>query len=356
MNRRRFVLASGLVAACPALCHERTHAEKLDSSTQATFARQPLDADESDFTKAPGLVQAAFRSFEASQSGFMDIFTGGLIVAAGIGTEFDTLDDASRAIDFLAESLVEAYIGRIEGTPGNTVEASIGRLGDERLGLATTIRLDDDEFFEEVVLGTAFVRKGRYLQVLFGGSTIGPLSHLAQISSDIDSRWPSDDVWDIVPELADMPVGMVLDSEEEYAVSTQDRERESTDDEDPRDADDPDEVEIEAGSLSFSVELRVRGLYLETGMTGDTCSGAGFYDVVDAGAGFTVLDSDTDELLYSTTLSQGTLESSSCAWTIAVLGLPPRPRYGFFVGQKRMGTTAFEDIQQGATIRFEKDK
>jgi hypothetical protein len=349
MNRRQFVLASGLVAAYPALQHEWTSAQGIDDSTKTTPSAQDREATDGTFADVPGLVQVVFRGFEASQAGFMDILTGGLMIAAGYGAEFERPDDASRAIDILSTTLVDTYLDNVEGTPGNPVEASIGRLGDERLGLATTIALDDDEFYEEIVVGVVLVRKGRFLQVLLGGSTMGPLSQLTQISAAVDARWPSDDAWDIVPELADMPVGMVLDSEEEHAFIIQDRERESTDD-------DRDEMEIETGALTFSVELRVRGLYLEADESMNTCSGAGFYDVVDAGSAFMVLGNGIDDLLYITTLSSGTLQQSSCAWTVAVLGIPPRAEYVFLVGQKRMGTARFEDIQQGEIARFEKDK
>jgi hypothetical protein len=286
----------------------------------------------------------------------MNLLTGGLMIAAGYGAEFETPDDASSAIDFLAELLVETYLEDVDGTPGNPVEASIGRLGEERLGQATMIRLDEDEFFEEVVLGITLVRKQRFLQILMGGSSMGPLSQLAQISSDIDSRWPSDDLWSIVPELADMPTGMVLESEEEYSNSDPVRDVEPASDDGSFGASALKDVGLEEDSLTFSVELRVSGLYLEADRTTDTCSGAGFYDVVDAGSELTILDGNTDELLYSAILSQGVLKQSSCVWTTAILGLPPRFEYEFFVGQKRMGTAKFEDIQLGETIRFEKGK
>lgn len=349
MNRRRFVIASGMVAAYPALRQEWTIAQTIDDSIKTSPSAQDGDLADGPFADVPGLVQVVFRGFEASQAGFMDILTGGLMIAAGYGAEFERPDDASRAIGILSTKLVDTYLDEVGGTPGNPVEASVGRLGDERLGLATTIALDDDEFYDEVVVGIVLVRKGRFLQVLLGGSSMGPLSQLAQISAAIDARWPSDDTWDIVPELADMPVGMVLDPEEEHALTTQDLEPESTDD-------GRDETEIEAGALTFSVELRVSGLYMETDSSTNTCSGAGFYDVVDAGSKFMVMGSDLDDLLYATTLSPGTLQQSSCAWTVAVLGISPRAEYVFLVGQKRMGTARFEDIQQGGIVRFEKDK
>jgi len=356
MNRRRFALAGGLVSVFSTVCREGATARGIDGVSRTAPAFRVQGLEESAFTDAPGLVLAVHRVFEASQAGFMDILAGTLIIAAGYGAEFESPVDASRAIDFLAESLVETFTEDVEGTPGSVIEASVGRLGDERLGLATMIELDDDEFYEEVVIGTVFVRKDRFLQVLVGGSTMGPLSQLAQISTSIDPRWPSNNVWDIVPELADMPVGMVLDSEDEYASTTLGRGRESIENEGSSDADDRDELEIETGSLTFSVELRVSGLYLKEDATSNSCSGAGFYAVAKAGSEFKILDSDTDELLYSTILSPGTLEESSCAWRIAVLGLPPRSKYEFFVGLRRLGAANFEDIQQGEIVRFDKDK
>ncbi len=80
-----------------------------------------------------------------------------------------------------------------------------------------------------------------------------------------------------------------------------------------------DDTALQAGSVTFSVELQTRGLYMEVDEVANTCSGAGFYRVIDAGSDFTVVDGDTDELLYSTILSAGTPQASSCAWNIAVL-------------------------------------
>ncbi len=302
-----------------------------------------------------GIDQAVYRSFEASESGFMDVLTGSLVFAVGIGMEADTVDSASRAVDFLPEALTAVYGENVEGTSGETVEASVGRLGDERIGLATTFSLDDDEFIEEFTLGTIVVRKDRYLQILVGASTFGPLGQLAAIAGDIKSRWSSTEIWTIVPELADMPVGMVLDEEGEFNIEDLNPEDVSADD-DANESENPEVRELEAGSLTFSVELLVTGLYLEADEAANTCSGAGFYDVVDAGSEFTIVDSETDELLYTAILSAGTLQASSCAWTIAVLGLPSRPGYEFFVGYRQIGSVRLEDVQSGETIKFEKKK
>jgi hypothetical protein len=351
MNRRGFVRASGLVAALYPTRFDLTRAQNHNALPDRT--RPPHQID--DPGGVQGVEQAVYRSFEASEAGFMDIMTGGLVIAAVIGIEFDAAENASRAVDLMAESFTELYAENVEGTASETVEASVGRLGDERVGMATTFRLDDDDFIEEFVLGTIVVRKDRYLQVLIGASTMGPLSQLAQISEDLDSRWPSDDVWDIVPELADMPVGMVLDEEDEYSLENLDQGEDPVDDE-TSEPDEPEPSEIDGGSLTFSVELRVSGLYLDANNEAGTCSGAGFYDIVDAGSEFRVFDRASHELLYSTILSKGTLQQSSCFWLVSVLGLPPRPDYDFFVGQKRMGMARYEDIQPGDTIRFDKDK
>lgn len=347
MNRRTFLRASGLAMSFPAVLRGTEIHGSIQPLAIAHRANQSADLD--------GVEDAVYRSFEASEAGFTEILTGRLVFAVGVGVEMDTPDNASQAVDVLAESLIQFYADNVEGTPGETVEASVGRLGDERIGLATTFSLDDDEFIEQFTLGTIVVRQDQYLQILVGASTMGPLSELAAIAEDVAARWPSDDIWDIVPELADMPVGMVLDEEGEYDLGNLNRESDSPED-GPGEPEVSRATEIEAGSLTFTVELLVGGLYLETSESTNSCSGSGFYAVIDEGAEFSILDADADETVYLAVLSQGASTASSCAWNIAVLGLPPRSSYEFFVGQKRVGSASFEEIQPGGILTLEIDK
>jgi len=102
---------------------------------------------------------------------------------------------------------------------GMGTKASIGRLGDERVGLSIVIEMNEEEFFDELQVGVGLIRKDHLLQMLMGVSTGGPLRAMADIAEQLDSRWPSRDLWDMVPELDDMPAGMTMSSERTYEPS-----------------------------------------------------------------------------------------------------------------------------------------
>lgn len=347
MHRRAFVFGTGLSTIFlvkNSSIHSHEH-------TSVWNVLEVLAHQASQDNGLEGIERGVYRSFEASEAGFADIVTGGLLFAIGIGFEVDTLEIAKRAISSLSESLIDIYADGVEGTRDATVNVSVGRLGDERLGSATNFTLNNDKFFEEFTLGTVVVRKERFIQVLIGASTFGPISELAAIADDIDSRWPSDDLWASVPELSDMPVGMVLDEEDEFDIGILTQAEVSSDETEQSTARD-----IEPGSLSFAVELTVRGLYLDRDSEETSCAGAGFYRALDAGSLFTIVDGETSEHLFSAILSPGTLIASSCAWTIAVLGLPPRSIYRFYVEHRPVGMARIDEIQPGTTLSFDFDK
>lgn len=196
--------------------------EDIDAlrDAMATPTATPEDSDTDDeIIRLPGYVDSVTRSFWIADPGF-DVLFGGLLGVAAAGVEFDSDDDASAAIEAAMDAYEDYVTGNIASDPESqvtdfeTVPVSIGRLGDERSARATTLFMEDEEFFESMVVVVAVIRKDRWLQMLVGLGVTGVTKPLVDIAEELDDRWPSGDLWDIVPTLDDMPPGMAIEDED----------------------------------------------------------------------------------------------------------------------------------------------
>jgi hypothetical protein len=337
MNRRHFIHLTGSGAMIPTLAPALTFVDPH------LYLRQdrPVPGDSSgadDRAFAASLVQGVARSFESLATNLGGVQPGDLFALIGFGGEFDTVDHASRGLEAIAGSFAE-------DVDEETVEVPVDPLGDERIGLVTTLPASvEDAGVDELAFGLLIVRKENILQVLIGISVSNTIDPVLAIARKVNPRWPSDDIWDAVPRLVDVPEGMVLTEEianwtlEDFGL-------------DFEAADPP--APLEEGALGFTVEIRLGGLAMTPDADGAFCSGAGYYAVVTAGATFRVLELSTGVELMSALLSPGRLQESTCSWKIAVLGLPPRDAYDFRVGELSLGTARYDDIANGETLVFE---
>lgn len=213
MNRKAFVLTLAGVALAPKVIAAQLASPEASPVTDED-RRYPLE-------DTAGFVRSVTRSFELADPG-LDIFLGGLIAVSGTGIEFESSDTASAALSELSTALpnfLEEGIGLDDDsgvviTDSTLTEVSVGALGDERIGVSVELTVVTD-FFDTLALALAFIRKDRYLQVLMGYGITGVLAPTIDIAETLDAQWPSDDIWSIVPALADVPAGMALDDESE---------------------------------------------------------------------------------------------------------------------------------------------
>ncbi len=161
-----------------------------------------------------GLVRYMSRYFTISGTGLEEFLTGQLAGVVAMGLEFQNNDLASSAMSE-REDLVR-FMLELNGAPPTNPdlrEASVGRVGEERVGLYFTITLDDET--EEFAVSLVAVRQESFLQLLMGFSSAPAMSSLAEIAEQLEARWPSESIVNMLPELEDMPTGMELQSEEE---------------------------------------------------------------------------------------------------------------------------------------------
>ena len=209
MNRRLF--ASTLVTATFALSAK---ASAQESSPAASSESTP--ASTSPLVALPGFVRAVTRSFEVTEEGVAAVLEGGLVLLETSGVEFDSADNASSAMDSLKEELPNSLGATSAGATGSEVTVvEIGEQGEERVGLDVKITFPAGALFQELAAAIVLVRKENYVQVLLGANLLGAMTQVAEVAAGLDERWPSDDLWDLVPTVDDLPVGMAVTSENE---------------------------------------------------------------------------------------------------------------------------------------------
>ncbi len=175
----------------------------------------PLDVD---FDALQGLRGGVSRSFTLESANFVDAYSSVLLGLTIAGMKFKNTDAAAEAID----ALVESYPAAIEesaqanGASFDSSKVSIGRLGDERKGLSMTVTVAEGDGPDSFAVGLLLVRKKQYVQMTVSYALMGAITPAVDVIKAIDDRWPDRDLWQMVPELDDLPAGMALDKEDEF--------------------------------------------------------------------------------------------------------------------------------------------
>jgi hypothetical protein len=183
----------------------------------------PQSQDQSlDLVGIEGVQNSAVRNFMASGFRFVGTLRFGFLVA-----EFRDDGAASAAVPALAARTEHGLERTNRDAPGLR-PASVRPLGDEAIAYAGQVNTEgEDEDFDTVTLAFIVVREGHYVHVLYGGALAGdPLIEIADIAEKILGRDPGGDetpvaadglreggLWDLLPRLADLPEGFVLDEE-----------------------------------------------------------------------------------------------------------------------------------------------
>jgi hypothetical protein len=170
-----------------------------------------------------GAEDAALRNFEASGLRLI----GSLFLLFGV-CQFDTPEHAEDA----APALGTRTVDNLQAPPGSgsLKPASVRPLGDQALAFAGTIEApaDDDSPIREATAAVLVVREAAFVHVMVGAAIAGdPLTDLAGIAEKVAGREPGGDetpvaadglreggLWDLLPRLADLPEGFVLDQEQ----------------------------------------------------------------------------------------------------------------------------------------------
>jgi len=209
MNRRLF--AGTMITASLALT---TRAAAQDSTPAASPEAEASVA--STLISQPGFVRAVARDFAVTEEGVSAVLEGGLVLLQSYGVEFDTPDNASGALSTLQEALPDLLSATSAGASGSDIsEVSIDELGDERIGFDVAITFPEGSVFKELAAAVVLVRKETFVQALVGANLSGAMTQVADIAAGIDERWPSDDLWDVVPAIEDLPAGMAVQNEQE---------------------------------------------------------------------------------------------------------------------------------------------
>lgn len=210
LSRRSLVASLGGVIV--PFGFRRVQSEIKDSRAEASATSMALP--DSQTFGLDGLVRYMSRYFTISGTGLEEFLTGQLAGVVAMGLEFQNNDLASSAMSE-REDLVR-FMLELNGAPPTNPdlrEASVGRVGEERVGLYFTMPLDDET--EEFAVSLVAVRQESFLQLLMGFSSAPAMSSLAEIAEQLEARWPSESIVNMLPELEDMPTGMELQSEEE---------------------------------------------------------------------------------------------------------------------------------------------
>lgn len=214
MNRRVFASAlAGVpfaVAANASAQESSPIASPAASPTASAATKHPLSGQ-------PGFIRAVLRNFEVTAEGSANVLDGGLVLLQTSVSEFDTADNASQALNYLATAL-PASLGSDEngGATGSEVsEIALGDPGDERIGLEVLVLFAEGTLFERLAVVVAIIRKDRWVEILLGGGLEPGWDVIAQVGNAVDSRWPSDDVWQMVPTVEEVPAGLQVAEERE---------------------------------------------------------------------------------------------------------------------------------------------
>jgi len=192
---------------------KRTVAQATPNATpepSGAFAIQSFD----------GFVRSVTRNFERQNPGLADVLGGVMLGIATLGTEFDTPDNASETLSFLRTEYPVFLRHGLEVVSGFTIktftiaETSLGSIGNERTALQIESELIGAPF-DRLSFAVCLVRKDRFLQLMLGYSVMGAISPVADLVATLDQRWPSADLWAMMPTLEDMPPGMSVTDEGE---------------------------------------------------------------------------------------------------------------------------------------------
>jgi hypothetical protein len=213
MNRRLF--ASSLAASGIALTtgFRATDAMAVIQTPNASpESRQ--DDGKIPLSRQPGFILGVSRTFVVPEPGIDDLTRGILLNLQGSGIEFDTPGNASAALTFLGTAIPAYYTETTDDVIDSVVvDERIGNLGDERTAQTLTLSFDRDAF-DQFEFGIVLVRKDANLQFLTGFSTKRATEQVIELVEALDDRWPTDDLWDIVPTTQDVPRTMTHAGEE----------------------------------------------------------------------------------------------------------------------------------------------
>jgi hypothetical protein len=145
----------------------------------------------------PGLERGVYREFVAAGGDPGAPGDEPFIYLLAVGARFATPEDVRRAMDLSARDVARP--------PASTVEVEVGPLGDDRLGLSQTVPASTSPTGTDAVYDLLMLRKERQFQLLLGLAPASRMHDLAGIARELDGRWPSRDVWDIVPGRSNLP-------------------------------------------------------------------------------------------------------------------------------------------------------
>jgi hypothetical protein len=204
MNRRLF--AGSLLGTSLALVVARVSARQ--AATPAA-ERVPI-------SQQPGFVRSVSRIYRLPDPSFSDVMRGGLLGLQVSGIEFDTADNASAAVAFLAGELPGYFARTVEGvTDFDVVEEDVDPMGDEQSVQTVALSFPEQDVISELLFGIVLVRKDNLIQAAAGYGIEDATSQTLDVLAALDDRWPDGDLWAMVPESADVPDGLELSEEEE---------------------------------------------------------------------------------------------------------------------------------------------
>lgn len=220
MNRRSLLLALPAAVLPPTII--RAHQPSVTFS-QVTPETEDEDLYVSDFFHVAGAEGVIYQYSEQRSQGLATLISGELSWVVGHAFRYESENQAR----FVAPAMAYAYLDWAEQVPDfdvkNLDRASARDLGDFSWGfVADGIPDDPDEL--EWVWFLYGVQIGPRVLVLYGASYTGNgLSMLADIAEMTLSRWSTGEaeLTDMLPELNELPEGMVIEDEFEVTRSFQ---------------------------------------------------------------------------------------------------------------------------------------
>ncbi len=213
MNRRVFTSA---VASAPFAIAANASAQESSPVASPAASPEAREVRKHPLSDQPGFIQAVLRYFEATEEGIANVLEGGLVLFQTSVSEFDTVDNASQALNYLATALPQSLQSEENGATGTDIfDVELGDPGDERIGIEVLVTFAEGALFDQLAMVAALIRKDRWVEILLGGGLEPGWDVISEVGNTVDSRWPSEDVWQMVPEIEDVPAGLAVSEERE---------------------------------------------------------------------------------------------------------------------------------------------
>lgn len=166
-----------------------------------------------DLSSLEGFVAGAAREFYLAASGLAELFGSEPLAVLSAGLRFEDEEIASAALTDLRRAVPEALEAAFGAAISGTKRSAAGDLGDENLGLVLTFPVPPGRETGEVDAGATVVRKRAHVQVIVNVAYDEALEGAIALAEAIDGRWPSDDLFDLVPTAEEVPAPLVLRAE-----------------------------------------------------------------------------------------------------------------------------------------------